>query len=333
MSTNQLNYVHSIDLLRGLASLFVCFYHFTNFEYNNELIFSTSSIITKIGELGKNGVYIFFVISGFVIPYALYRSNFKFRQFFFYISRRFVRIEFPYIVSIALILLVSILFSIYNKTPINFEIERFIYHILYFVPFSEYEWYNEIYWTLAIEIQFYIVLGFLFKNFIHQNKIIRLSSVILFLCSLFVLSNSNIIFYFAPIFFLGIITFLKIIKKIDNFLYYTFLIIGTIIIAYKLAIDISVFSIGTVFFILILKKEIKWGNIFGKISYSLYLTHGLIGGNFLYFTVRYTHSHFELFMLVLLALILSIFFAIIFNLFIEEPSRKLAQKINRNASK
>ncbi len=329
MTKYKLNHLHSIDLLRGIASLLVCIFHFTNFEYNNELIFRANSAVTNLGELGSNGVYIFFVISGCVIPYALYKSQFKFNHFLSYIWRRFIRIEIPYIVSIALILAVLFIFSIYNNTYFNFEIYRLIYHIIYFIPFSDYEWYNAIYWTLAIEFQFYILIGILFSLLMHHSMMIKMAMLVIFIVLGIIFTNSHLIFYYTPIFLLGMLTFLKVVEKIENYLFYTFLVVGVLIIAYFHSISISIFSIGTLVAILTLKREMKLGKWLGKISYSLYLTHGLIGGNFLYFTVRYVHSEINLLLLVVLAIVFSIIFAVIFNKYVEEPSRKLSKKFKK----
>jgi peptidoglycan/LPS O-acetylase OafA/YrhL len=323
----KFNHFHSIDLLRGFAALLVCIFHFTNFKYNNELIFSSDSLVTMIGSYGKNGVYIFFVISGFVIPYSLYKYQFKIQNFFHFISKRFVRIEIPYFASIILVLFVAFVFSFYNDSIFIFELDRLIYHILYFIPFTEFEWYNEIYWTLAIEFQFYIFVGLFFVFIIHSSQFVKIISLSFFLLSGIVVTNNHFVFYYTPIFLIGIITFLIIIEKIEKYLFYLLLLISSLIITYLHSIEIMIFSIATVFLILTVKNEIKWGNWLGKISYSLYLTHGLVGGNFLYLTVRHTESPVHLMILVILALFFSIIFAFLFNKFIEEPSRKWSQII------
>ncbi len=202
MKELKFNHFHSIDLLRGIAALLVCIFNFSNFEFNNELIFSSDSLITLIGSFGKNGVYIFFVISGFVIPYSLYKYQFKIQNFFHFIAKRFVRIEIPYFVSIILVLFVSFVFSFYNNSIFIFEFNRLIYHILYIIPFTEFEWYNEIYWTLAIEFQFYILLGLFFTFIIHTSHFIKTISLSFFLLIGIASSSSHFVFYYTPIFLL-----------------------------------------------------------------------------------------------------------------------------------
>jgi peptidoglycan/LPS O-acetylase OafA/YrhL len=64
----------------------------------------------------------------------------------------------------------------------------------------------------------------------------------------------------------------------------------------------------------------------GDVSYSLYLTHGLIGGSTLYLLSRYAHSELEKIGLLLLALTISTVFSFIFWKWIEKPSKELSKR-------
>jgi len=70
----KLGYFSSLDLLRGLASVAVIFFHFT---HGNKGYLSTDNFLYVIGRYGFLGVDVFFVLSGFVIPYAMYRGRYK----------------------------------------------------------------------------------------------------------------------------------------------------------------------------------------------------------------------------------------------------------------
>ncbi len=81
--------------------------------------------------------------------------------------------------------------------------------------------------------------------------------------------------------------------------------------------------------ILFFEKHIwKFLSQLGDISYSLYLTHGLSGGTFLYFTQYRVHSIEAKLSLFIAALGIALLFSMIFYRFIEVPSRKWASSIN-----
>ena len=62
--------METVDCLRGLAAFAVMCYHFTN----GEPTILPPSLIRSTGAFGHLGVEVFFVVSGFVLPYALWRA-------------------------------------------------------------------------------------------------------------------------------------------------------------------------------------------------------------------------------------------------------------------
>ena len=68
MVTERLNNIH---ILRGLASLAVCWAHMTAFHP----ISSGKEPIQALGSFGVYGVQIFFIISGYVIPRSLHQIH------------------------------------------------------------------------------------------------------------------------------------------------------------------------------------------------------------------------------------------------------------------
>jgi peptidoglycan/LPS O-acetylase OafA/YrhL len=88
--------VESVELVRGLAALAVCIFHFTKYLWPAE------SITRKVGSFGWVGVESFFVISGFIIPYAMHRAGYQYAHFFRFLVKRYLRLAPPYLVAIAL---------------------------------------------------------------------------------------------------------------------------------------------------------------------------------------------------------------------------------------
>lgn len=311
-----------------MAAFMVCIFHFIGYSDFRGSLFSANSTISNIGEFGTNGVYIFFVISGFVIPLSLSNENFRFNKFPRYLLRRFTRIEIPYMVSIFMILFVGFIFSIKNNWSYSVDIDRFLYHIIYIIPYSKFEWYNIIYWTLAIEFQFYIVIGLLYFFLSSANKKIALIALTVFGLLNFIVHDNRFIFHYSIIFVQGIILFLINTQKVSKKIGFFFIALFAIATAYLHSLEISFFCLLTILSILYIEINNKFTKLFGDVSYSLYLTHGLIGGNVLYLFARYTVGYWEKILLVIIALGVSLLCSYLYWWLIENPSRKLSKKIS-----
>ncbi|RZL40194.1 MAG: acyltransferase [Pedobacter sp.] len=70
--------IYSVDFLRGIAALLVCIFHFTQ---GNTGYLATENWLKKIGSIGWSGIEIFFILSGFIIPYSLHQSKYHYKDF------------------------------------------------------------------------------------------------------------------------------------------------------------------------------------------------------------------------------------------------------------
>lgn len=273
--------LESLNWLRGIASFLVCIFHFKLFVWKDE----TSNVILSFCNYGHNGVIIFFIISGFVIPYSMYVKNYSLKCFFKYILKRSIRIEPPYIIAI----LLMFLWGWYARTKIwqtPFEIDwsQFLLNITYLAPFTKAGWINVIFWTLAIEFQFYILTGLIF-NLLMKGAGYKYSLFVIMLAIGFVVPEQyQTIFNFYIYFIIGFQSFLFFVKKITA-LEFIISMIGALSFVYFFknggAVPFAIFAVAGIFLL-----NYKWqvASFFGNISYSLYLTHGLIGGNIVLFT-------------------------------------------------
>ena len=65
--------VNIIDSLRSFAAISVCLFHFICTTVGLDYPATMSSIFSY----GQNGVLVFFVISGFIIPWSMYSKNYR----------------------------------------------------------------------------------------------------------------------------------------------------------------------------------------------------------------------------------------------------------------
>jgi peptidoglycan/LPS O-acetylase OafA/YrhL len=322
-------YFPVINLIRGIAALLVAIYHFTNFSFHDAFIFQEYPWLLSAGQIGLQGVYIFFVISGVVIPVSMYSGGFRAGAFHRFIARRWLRIEIPYFATIGLVLLIAAFFAWKNQEVFVFEPVRLLHHLSYTVPFTDYEWYNVIFWTLAIEFQYYLIIGLLYPLITSRTKWVMLKALLLFGFSVLLLPNDRFVFFFAPIFALGILVFLRRSERISAFEQWGFSLLMIPLILYYHGLTVTVFATLTALAItfVTVKKENYW---LGDISYSFYLTHSLVGGNVLYLLIRFSDNIWPKTGMVVLALAVSLIFAHFFWKWIEDPARKLSKRIRIN---
>lgn len=260
--------IENIEVTRGLASLGVCVVHMGMLaEYNS---YPAVNYIVNSGQLG---VIMFFIISGFIMPYSLYKNNYKINDFFRFIIKRSIRIDPPYYILLALTLLFLI-----KSEQIN--LKNIIYNIFYLVPFVKTSyWYDTIFWTLGIEIQFYIILGLCYPLLMKLKMPYLI--IILLLCfhsgKFAGWADRRFILAYGHFFALGFLAFLVKVKKIPTNFGIGLLIFLCLEMAFLIAIRYVVICLFTILLIMVvppIKNRIM--TFLAKISYSLYLVHMLV---------------------------------------------------------
>lgn len=308
--------INGIILLRAIAALGVCLLHIqlaTGYHGNAFLDYLIAN--------GQQGVPIFFVISGFVLPYSLFKKSYRIHDFFSFILKRSVRVDLPYWACIFLLFA----FALLPLSYLNFT--NLLLHITYLVPFVKHaRWYSEIFWTLSIEFQFYIILGLSYPIF---NKIPVLVSVtILILLSAFCTdyTKRGIIISNVFQFTFGYIAFLSYTKLLKREWFWVSFSIFTVYIIFAKSIISGLVPALTVLFILFYTsgRRIPVFNFLGTISYSLYLMHvpaSLLTIRLLKPWIRHSGP------MSLACLCSSIVLASIFYWMIERPSLRLSKTI------
>ena len=309
--------INSIILLRAIAALGVCFVHIqmaTGFKIN--------PFFDYLFINGQQGVAVFFVISGFVLPYSLFKKNYQINDFFNFILKRSIRVDPPYWCCIVLLfLLVPLPLS-------DLNVKTVFLHVTYLVPFiKSAHWYSDIFWTLSIEFQFYIILGLLYPLFSRLHSSLSISIVILLSALCIKYTVRGIIIGNVYQFAFGYMAFLAYTKLVNRRWFWIVFIVFSIYIICAKSIISGVIPALTVVFLILFNNSIKVPilNFLGKISYSLYLVHipaSLIAIRLL--GPRLSNSG----IMFIACLLLSVLIAYVFFLFIEKPALKLSKSIN-----
>ena len=263
--------IETIDFLRGFAALWVCWFHLTQAN-----TFVGPGLFNFTGRYGGLGVEIFFVISGFIIPYALQRGGYTLKKFHVFLAKRVTRLDPPYLVSIVLALAVGFALTLapnYQGEPFRVDSVGLLLHLGYLNVLFGYEWLSPVYWTLAIEFQYYLLIGLAFPLVSSPRRWHRM----LFFAALALLAwrirFGGYIFVFIFLFFMGMSLFqykAKLIGRAELLILLTVFTCGSYLL---LGTGPTLAGVGTVLAISFLSVR-HWAFTFlGSISYSLYLIH------------------------------------------------------------
>ena len=318
-----------LDNLRAIAAWSVCLYHFI---CTTTGFIDPNSFTHYLFSFGSYGVHLFFVISGLVIPWSLYHSNYQVSSFFRFFIKRLARLEPPYLISI-LIMLAVLFFRkyspAYNNVQVLITTKQLFLHVGYLIPFFKgLNWINNVYWTLAIEFQYYIIIGFFYFLLISKKIYIRLIAYAIIVVVPVFLPYGHFLPYWLPIFGVGILIFLYKVGRIHTI---EFTLVSVVFLA-----DIFIFNEKTASLVTMLcelsifllfnktNKILAW---LGKFSYSVYLLHAILGAAVVNLLSHYANTMLSKFIVVAIGLVITFFSSYLMYLLVEKPSKKLSSKL------
>lgn len=149
-----------LDALRGFAALLVVLFHLSPWVLGNE---RHGEIMRHI-DLGKYGVLLFFLVSGYVIPMSLERHG-DLRKF--WIGRLF-RIYPAYLAAIALAVVLAAAGWLEWPPPVDETVTAVLGHATMMPELVSHRGVDGVIWTLGYEMTFYLVVAGLFVWGLHK---------------------------------------------------------------------------------------------------------------------------------------------------------------------
>jgi peptidoglycan/LPS O-acetylase OafA/YrhL len=272
--------IQSIDHLRGVAALAVCLSHVVSYSFARPLggLLEASRSVFDFGWLG---VEVFFVISGFVIPWALFRAEYRARNFGRFIAKRMIRLDPPYFAAVLLSLALGILSARQMGRPYSVDLTSLALHVGYLNGIFGHSWLNPVFWTLAIEFQYYLLVGIIFPLIVSPKRSVRILLFASFVGMYLLFDGSRtlgsespstrFIFHVLPLFCMGIAAFqfrAGIVKTPEFLILSSLATLGGVWVDGVPAAMTAVFTVAT---IMLWKGRSRLLEGLGEISYSLYL--------------------------------------------------------------
>ncbi len=331
----RLKHISILDPLRGIAALGVVLFHFSG----SILPTIRPNPLEEFFDPARFGVQVFFVISGFIIPYALQRSGYALNGFGNFMFRRYLRIAPPAYIAASLVVLYHALAVWITGTPVDTIgwpgvnvrsiLGNFTFHPALFTT----QWYNFAFWSLMIEFQFYVLIGAILPFLMDPRKGTRIMLILVAIVGAKLLDDYWL-FDYAPYFVIGMLVFLlqhEVIGRVQ----FGFLIVlasGICIMeSDQVPLLFSLITAG----VILSKVEMEWKALIllGDISYSLYITHVPVAYFSESLVKRLTDIHqytmgkvFLLFAYTAIALAA----AWLFHRYIERPFQLMSKKARKN---
>lgn len=331
--------ISTADALRAIACLLVVSFHFGGLVGR----VPGMALVYESTAIGWIGVQMFFVLSGFIVPYSMYRAGFVFpRDCTFFLARRLVRLDPPYFVASFLAAFIAYLAALtpaYRGAPPDITWERSLAHIGYLNGILGMRFYDLPCWTLGIEFQFYLIAAVLYPLFGCKRPSTRISLHAGILAATYVGCTRGVIslatddascwiLSWAPFFVLGIASFQRFVQISSNVEYWS-VAAAAFVISLLTGTTAGAWA-GTSTAVLLTYGSFPSHPLITKlaaISYSLYLTHSPIGERLIRLVLRIDQSPLWATIAILSAIVASLGAAYLLYRYTELPALRWASYI------
>jgi peptidoglycan/LPS O-acetylase OafA/YrhL len=315
----------TVDALRGFAAVIVCLCHSTYWNTKFHV-----GAMAPIFGWGHVGVEIFFVITGFIVPMTMYAHGYCLADWTRFIAKRVTRLDPPYFAAIALMLAISVIGArmpeFHGSPPQLMSYAQLLCHPAYTCAFFDVPWLDGVFWTLAIEFQFYLFVSLAFSLLVRWPV---LSCLALLGVGVTFAPTHVLAVPYMPLFATGLLTFHFKRGALTARNYAALMFATATAILYQFDTLTMAFTIAAACAIAFIEiRRVAPLAFLGAVSYSLYLVHPPI-------VLRVTNlaSRLELtpmieLAVVLAALLLSLITAYLFCLVIEQPAIRWSQRIS-----
>jgi peptidoglycan/LPS O-acetylase OafA/YrhL len=345
------------DGLRGLAALWVVLFHLSEGKHIESIKAVTPDLLYSIiFTHGDFGVAVFFVLSGFVMALTVKSIHINLFSAFKFTARRFIRLAPPYYFAILFALFFTYIKAIFlggEKLPFGFT--DIALHLLFLQELFAVPHINTVFWTLCVELQFYIVFAMLFyvadyitktRGYSHvRQKLVAVMAILALLWPLGVTSETfwpgGFIQHWYS-FLAGVLSYWasQSAGKVRTFTlcYLVLIILISVVVSSGFVFMVALTTASLIYAGMQDKMSdwlaFSWVQFIGLVSYSLYLLHNPLTGAISWVVHRLTTPGVIAdFLTLLLTIGASTLISWLAFLIIERPSIKWSHMIPMRKSK
>jgi len=324
----QQSHLAHLDSLRAVAALAVCVFHLS-WQKPGEFF-------GDLAVWGHHGVAVFFCISGFIIPFAMDRGGYKLADAPNFLLRRFLRL-YPAFIGVLLITLLFTYFGFhllgFGTAPHLVTFDRVVLNLLLIGDTHTGDWYLPVFWTLAIEAQFYLLIAITFSLFSSSNILLRSLGYAIWLIPPLYFGGIDVIFRLSGIFMMGIIAFLYYRKKVHLTEFVIVLLLSIYSHTQGRTQDAALIGAATSLIILFGSSvRIRPLEKIGESSYSLYLLHMIIGHGVIVHSRSFPMVWYVQLPMLIIACITSVWAAQLYFKYVELPTHNFAKRLRKRAT-
>jgi peptidoglycan/LPS O-acetylase OafA/YrhL len=318
----RLQRIATVEVLRGFAALAVTWFHLTNANP----VFPSIDWLRLSGAWGWLGIECFFVISGFVLPLALYREGYRIGDAGRFLARRLVRLHPAYLAAVGVAVALWYVSSPEGASPPGAT--QLLLHAFYLPALFGYPWLNTVFWTLAIEVQFYLFLACSFPLLSHRAAPVRLAWLAAAAALSWLVTPETLVFRYLVVFAMGAVAFMVVVDHVDRATGMALLMLLAIVTGIVHGLPVAIAATATALLIA-WQVPLTWGPMvrIGALSYSLYLIHAPLGGRVVNLGARYAEGVVAELAVLLVAMLVSLGAAFVLHVLVERPSLRLAARL------
>src|SRR5262249_30178870 len=143
----------------------------------------------------------------------------------------------------------------YRGQPFSVSAIQLVLHLGYLNVFFGYPWLDVVFWTLAIELQYYLLISLIYPIISARQPAYRYGCLCLLNLSAIVLRSETFIFHWLPIFSLGILVFCLSAGLIKRYEFIISTIVCTVIVVWLHGLMIASIVLVTALIIVLVRTR------------------------------------------------------------------------------